>query len=252
MSDLRGSPLPVRKTSHNAAMRPAAPPAASAAASFLRSLDVAVGAGGEHVAHPHQFGSGEHVGQRGSGRIQVRIRLQSQGLAIDLLRFGQPVVVVEVETHGRVDPCMLAQRVRQQRIEIAFGRKADRGFQRTRQRRAGLGGRRFGQRLVHGLFQQGGALLVVENFEAGRHARLERKALQQPLAEGVDGLHLEAARRLDGPGKQPACVQHHVGRRDARSSRSASADLSSASSAVTHSARRSNTRVDISAAAALV
>ena len=63
--------------------------------------------------------------------------------------------------------------------------------------------------------QQGGALLVVEDLEARRHAGLERKALQQALAEGVDGLHLEAARRLDGHGEQPARAQHLVGRRRA-------------------------------------
>ena len=212
MSDLRGSPAVVRKTSHNAAMRPAAPPAASAAASLSEALMSPLEPEASTSRNRINSGSVEHVSQRGSGRIQMRIRLQPQGLAIDLLRFGQSVIVVEVETHGRIDPCVLAQRIRQQRIEIAFGRKADRGFQRARQRRAGLGGCRFGQRFVHGFFEQGRALLVVENFEAGRHARLERKALQQALAEGMDGLHLEAARRLDGPGEQPARVQHHVGR----------------------------------------
>ena len=50
--------------------------------------------------------------------------------------------------------------------------------------------------------QQRVALVLVEDGEARRHAGLERKALQQPLAEGVDGLHLEAARRLDGDGEQ--------------------------------------------------
>ena len=139
MSDLRGSPLPVRKTSHKRRDAPGSAAGGQRGSELLGSLDVAVGAGGQHVAHAHQFGFGEHVGQRGSGRIQIRIRLQPQGLAIDLLRLGEPVIVVEVETHGRIDPGVLAQRVRQQRIEIAFGREADRGFQRTRQRRAGLG-----------------------------------------------------------------------------------------------------------------
>ena len=46
--------------------------------------------------------------------------------------------------------------------------------------------------------------VVVEDREAGRHARLERKALQQALAEGVDRLHLEAARRLDRAREQRA------------------------------------------------
>ncbi len=45
---------------------------------------------------------------------------------------------------------------------------------------------------------------LVEDREARRHARLQRKALQQALAEGVDGLHLEAAGRLDGHREQRA------------------------------------------------
>ena len=196
-------------------MRPAAPPAASAAASFCDALMSPL----EPEASTSRTRIKSDLASTSASAAVVAsrfdIRLQSQGLAIDLVRFDKPVVVVEVETHGRVDPGMLAQRVRQQRIEIAFGGKADRGFQRARQRRPGLGGCRLGQRLVHGLFEQGRALLVVENFEARRHAGLERKALQEALAEGVDGLHLEAARRLDGPGEQPACVQHHVGRRRA-------------------------------------
>ena len=56
-------------------------------------------------------------------------------------------------------------------------------------------------------------LVVVEDGKARRHAGLEREALQQPLAEGVDGLHLEAAGRLDGDGEELAGALQLLGRR---------------------------------------
>ncbi|GJE70237.1 hypothetical protein CHKEEEPN_1773 [Methylorubrum podarium] len=47
-------------------------------------------------------------------------------------------------------------------------------------------------------------LVVVEHDEAGRHVGLEREHVQQPLAQGVQRLDLEAPRRLDGAGEQAA------------------------------------------------
>ncbi len=44
--------------------------------------------------------------------------------------------------------------------------------------------------------------LVVQHLEAGRDPRLQREAAQQLLAETVDGLDPEAARRLQRPGEQ--------------------------------------------------
>ena len=69
------------------------------------------------------------------------------------------------------------------------------------------------EHLVDRLGQQPAPLVVVEDGKARRHAGLERKALQQPLAEGVDGLHLEAAGRLDGDGEQLAGALALLGRR---------------------------------------
>ena len=45
---------------------------------------------------------------------------------------------------------------------------------------------------------------VVEHLEARRDIGLERKLVQQPRAEGVDGLHLQPARRLQRRREQPA------------------------------------------------
>ena len=48
---------------------------------------------------------------------------------------------------------------------------------------------------------------VLQHLEARRDVRLERKLMQQPRAEGVDGLHLQPARRLQRLRKQPARVR---------------------------------------------
>ena len=44
---------------------------------------------------------------------------------------------------------------------------------------------------------------LVQHGEARRDIGLERKLMQQPRAEGVDGLHLQPARRLQRRGEQP-------------------------------------------------
>ena len=44
---------------------------------------------------------------------------------------------------------------------------------------------------------------IVQDGELARHVRLEGKLVQQPLAEGVDRLDLQPARRLQRPGEEP-------------------------------------------------
>ena len=46
---------------------------------------------------------------------------------------------------------------------------------------------------------------LVENAEAGGDIGLERKMMQQSRTEGVNGLHLQSARRLQCHGEQPPC-----------------------------------------------
>ena len=46
---------------------------------LLRRLDVAVGAGGQHVAHPRQLRLGKHVGERRAGGLQARRRPRAPG-----------------------------------------------------------------------------------------------------------------------------------------------------------------------------
>ena len=57
---------------------------------------------------------------------------------------------------------------------------------------------------------------LVQHLEARRDIGLERKLMQQPRAEGVDGLHLQAARRLQRQGEQPPRPLRRAARRGAR------------------------------------
>ena len=52
---------------------------------------------------------------------------------------------------------------------------------------------------VHRRFEQCGGLAIVEHTEAGLDPGLDRKPPQQRLGEGVDGLDVEPARRLQHP-----------------------------------------------------
>ena len=70
-------------------------------------------------------------------------------------------------------------------------------------------------------------LRLVQDGEARRHVGLEGDEVQKALAEGVQGLDLEAARRLHGPGEQAA------GEPDLRGpGRSPDSSASSAASAI--------------------
>ena len=57
-------------------------------------------------------------------------------------------------------------------------------------------------RLVARLDHQRRGLALVDDLEMGRDVGLEREKLQQPLAEGVQGLDFEAARGFDRAGEQ--------------------------------------------------
>ena len=58
------------------------------------------------------------------------------------------------------------------------------------------------------------ALVLVQDRESRRHVGLERHEMQKPLAERVDGVDLEPARRLDRAGKQRAREAHLFAARD--------------------------------------
>ena len=64
-----------------------------------------------------------------------------------------------------------------------------------------------GEHFRHGVVEQRARFQIVEHGEMRRYARFERRDVQEPLAEGVDRVDLEPARRLDGPGEQPTGEQ---------------------------------------------
>jgi len=67
--------------------------------------------------------------------------------------------------------------------------------------------------LVLGMAQQGRGIGLVEHVESRGDARFEREALQQCLAEGVDGEDVDAARRVEHAGEQAACQRPLLWRR---------------------------------------
>ena len=94
---------------------------------------------------------------------------------------------------------------------------------------------------------------LVEHAEAGGDVRFEGKLVQELGAEGVDGLHLEAARRLQRAGKKPPRPGPLRSGNECRvADRSRMAASRAASSSVVQCASVSNTRFAMFAAAALV
>ena len=154
-----------------------------------------------------------------------------------------------VEPDRGREPAAPLERFGQHAVEAVVGRERDGGVERLPERAAV----RRGDAACHRWRARRSSLRCCSSSisEARRHAGLEREALQQPLAERVDGLHLEAARRLDGAANSRARVRQLLGGR--RRAGDVAQDLAQVVvGAVTQAARRSKTRVDISAAAALV
>ena len=111
-----------------------------------------------------------------------------------------------------------------------------------------------GDQLVEHLLAQRLRLAVVEHGELRRDAGLEREAAQQALAEGVDRLDPEAARRLERAGEERAGAVEAGGRDACRRARRGCGGrrAGSASSSIAQAPRVRNSRFCISAAAALV
>ena len=86
-------------------------------------------------------------------------------------------------------------------LEGDVGGARHRGHQRAPGRALGIA-RGLEQHREIGALHHLGLVAVVEHGEARRHVGLERKLLQQPGAQRVDGLHLQPARRLQRAGEQ--------------------------------------------------
>ena len=123
----------------------------------------------------------------------------------DLLRLARPALRVAEQRP-------LLQRLAHHRVEGVLRRLSRQQRQRQRQFAMGIGpGLR--QQLAPGLAQHFRLGDIVGDLEARRHIRLERRRLQHAGAEGVDGLDLQPARRLQRLGEQPAGGRLALGRR---------------------------------------
>ncbi len=100
-------------------------------------------------------------------------------------------------------------------LEGDVGRARHRGRERPPGRAVGIARGREQHREI-GALHHLGLVAVVEHGEARRHVGLERKLLQQPGAQRVNGLDLQPARRLQRTGEQLARrgPQPDIGRGD--------------------------------------
>ena len=145
----------------------------------------------------------------------------------------------------------LADRLAHHVVERLVGGGRDGGRERAAERAVRLG-RRLEQHVERQLVEHLRGRGLVQHGEARRDIGLERKLVQQPRAEGVDGLHLQPARRLQRRARTAAAPARAAPRRRSRRSMSSIVSSSAASSSAIHSASRSNTRFAMLAAAALV
>ena len=100
-------------------------------------------------------------------------------------------------------PLALADRLQQPFLKSPVRRRRDDGGERAAGWAVGVV-RRLEQHGAAKLLQELLLLDLLQHAEASRHVRLERKLLEKPRAKAVDGLHLEAAGRLQRGGEQAA------------------------------------------------
>jgi len=86
-------------------------------------------------------------------------------------------------------------------LEGDVGGVRHRGLKRAAQHAVGRA-RSFQKYLEVGALHHVGLVAIVEHGETRRHIGLERKLLQKPGAQCVDGLHFQPARRFQRPRKQ--------------------------------------------------
>ena len=99
--------------------------------------------------------------------------------------------------HGPDFP-LQADRLFDDLADAAFACGGDNLPERSTERAARVGDGP-SEHCIQCLIQQRAVLLLFQHGEVGGHACLERKAVKQPLAKGVDGMDLQAALGVEGP-----------------------------------------------------
>ena len=170
----------------------------------LAKLDVALAATLQRVVQSPQLAVADDTRELGGDCVFGGVGADLERLPQRDFQHAQPIGrIAAFEAHRLLDPRSQAKRAAQQLVETLLGGVADRG-----RKGASLEGRLVARcQRQHGVdrlaLQRVGGRLV-EDGEARRHVGFQREALQQALAERVDGLHLEPARRLDGGREQGA------------------------------------------------
>jgi hypothetical protein len=143
----------------------------------------------------HGFGTArrQHVARRHPRRnMQQRANRRGQ------------VVRAAVPGAGTGQRAALGDQFVHQRPEFRLFRRLGHEGQRPAQRRIRPRGARGVQHPRPPGGEQRGGAAFVEHGEMRRHPRLHREAFQQPFAEGMDGLDLEAAGNVQGAREQPS------------------------------------------------
>ncbi len=140
-------------------------------------------------------GAGEKLG---FDAVHVRSRLEAERAR----ERGDRGVQAAGAAEPALDHIATADRLAHHVAEGLVGAGGHGDAERAAERALG-GGRPFKQHAQGQPLQQLRLLGLVEHAEAGGDVGFERKLMQELGAEGVDGLHLEAARRLQRARKQP-------------------------------------------------
>ena len=102
-----------------------------------------------------------------------------------------------------IQPVALADELPEALIDHHVAGNADHGAERAAERPVAIGGGR-GEHAPARRFEKRIRIALVEHLEVSGHVGLEGELVEEPLAEGVDGLDLQAARRFQGGREEPA------------------------------------------------
>ena len=166
----------------------------------LSGLAVARPAFAEHANQADEIRVGQDA-LRDDGRMQALRRIVG-GKAEPRPQLGER----RIERTGRGDPFFDACALGDESLNGKFVRHVAAGIEHGGERLAKRSAaRRLAEHAAPRRLGQLGGLALVEHLEMAGDIRLEGKLLQQPFAEGMDGLDLQPARRLQGAGEEPPC-----------------------------------------------
>jgi hypothetical protein len=137
------------------------------------------------------FAVGQNRGEFGNESIFLLLLDAEQALQRQAFRLGPVRATIVVADHSGQLGVLVEHRVHNL-AEVLFARERNDLGERIAERAVTLLGGA-GDRCIEGLPSHVGLAALLQHFEMWRHLSFERKALQEPLAEAVDGMDLESA-----------------------------------------------------------